>query len=579
MLTTTKWTGWRFLAVSTVSMILIQACMPAGPRALLEGESLFRARKYTQAIDKLRVATDLLPGDGRAWNYLGLASHYAGQTQMAVRAYQRALTCRPAPTAARFNLGCLYLEGNNLPAAMEELITYTQSEPKSAEGWLRLGVAQLRSRQYPAAESSFSLALQLNASLAEGWNGLGLIRSSRGSYREASNYFNAALRYAPNYPAALLNQAIVLHQYLKNRPQALLKYREYLAAAGNVENLNEVQAIVAQLDQELAPAIVTPPASNATPQMPTQTVFTAKSPLIRTQITTASKTSLPLSVAPGSTGTTTPPPATLTTIAVGPTPGKPVYTASLSTNLVRPAAGKTTAAPPRADISMAGEEPRSQKTPSPVTDVAMTKPSRALPPKSIEPGFESSKTISPKPPTSATSSPVLPGTGRYPYQRTLMLSAGNRDEAEAVYQTGLKEQKAGRVLSAIQAYQKAIQSDPSYFEAHHNLGALAFQAGDVSLSLYAYERALIVHPAATGTRYNFALALERANFLQDAAAELEKVLVAVPSDTRARLALANLYAQQLSQPLLARQHYEKLLAIDPQHPQAAAIRYWLAANR
>jgi len=60
--------------------------------------------------------------------------------------------------------------------------------------------------------------------------------------------------------------------------------------------------------------------------------------------------------------------------------------------------------------------------------------------------------------------------------------------------------------------------------------------------------------------------------------ELEKVIAASPQDARPQLVLANLYAQQLQQPLLARLHYEQVLKLDPQHPQAAAIRRWLALN-
>jgi hypothetical protein len=47
---------------------------------------------------------------------------------------------------------------------------------------------------------------------------------------------------------------------------------------------------------------------------------------------------------------------------------------------------------------------------------------------------------------------------------------------------------------------------------------------------------------------------------------------------RAHFALANLYSQQLGQPGKARAHYLRLLELDPQHPQATAVRYWLEAN-
>ena len=42
--------------------------------------------------------------------------------------------------------------------------------------------------------------------------------------------------------------------------------------------------------------------------------------------------------------------------------------------------------------------------------------------------------------------------------------------------------------------------------------------------------------------------------------------------------LANLYAQQLRQPKKAREHYERVLALRPSHPQADNIRSWLREN-
>ena len=101
---------------------------------------------------------------------------------------------------------------------------------------------------------------------------------------------------------------------------------------------------------------------------------------------------------------------------------------------------------------------------------------------------------------------------------------------------------------------------------------------DWKQALYAYEYALAILPDSADVRYNFALTLKQAGYLQDAAGELEKVLQKNPSETRAHLTLANLYAQQLAQKTLAREHYLKVLETNPRHPKSADIRYWLAAN-
>jgi len=59
---------------------------------------------------------------------------------------------------------------------------------------------------------------------------------------------------------------------------------------------------------------------------------------------------------------------------------------------------------------------------------------------------------------------------------------------------------------------------------------------------------------------------------------LEKIVTASPNEVRAHLALGNLCAQQLHDGLRARQHYLKVLELDPANPQATDIRFWLSSN-
>src|SRR5206468_13134745 len=66
--------------------------------------------------------------------------------------------------------------------------------------------------------------------------------------------FRAALHEQPRYTPALLNLAIVAHEYLNNRTFALQEYREYLALQPPPPNRDAVQQIAAQLDQELRPS-------------------------------------------------------------------------------------------------------------------------------------------------------------------------------------------------------------------------------------------------------------------------------------------------------------------------------------
>ena len=125
--------------------------------------------------------------------------------------------------------------------------------PNAAEGFLKLGATQLRTREPSAAEKSFNEALRLSPQNPEALNGLGLARLARGQAAEAAQCFEGALKQPGGYPPALLNLAIVAHQYLRDRPLALQKYREYLALKPTPANAEALAATVRQLEQELNP--------------------------------------------------------------------------------------------------------------------------------------------------------------------------------------------------------------------------------------------------------------------------------------------------------------------------------------
>jgi tetratricopeptide (TPR) repeat protein len=174
--------------------------------------------------------------------------------------------------------------------------------------------------------------------------------------------------------------------------------------------------------------------------------------------------------------------------------------------------------------------------------------------------------------------PKLPVFARYQYHPVVKPAAGNRAEAARFFAEGVEAHKRNRAGEALAAYQKAVAADPSFFDAQYNLGAVAYQIADWPGALSAYEQALIIAPADVNARYNFALTLQKANYPLDAANELDAILAAQPDDHSAHLALANLQAYSLAQPAKAREHYLKVLQLQPTHPQANLIRAWLLAN-
>ncbi len=178
----------------------------------------------------------------------------------------------------------------------------------------------------------------------------------------------------------------------------------------------------------------------------------------------------------------------------------------------------------------------------------------------------------PAPPPPAPARPTFP---RYVYQSPAVPAAGNTAEASRLVAQGVAAHKAGRVGEALADYSQAVQADPASFNAQYNLAVAAFDLADWPRSLAAYERALAIAPADTRARYGFALALERAGYPLDAAQQLDQVLAREPANVPAHLALANLYATKLGDRAKAQEHYEKVLALQPDHPQAGLIKRWL----
>lgn len=198
-------------------------------------------------------------------------------------------------------------------------------------------------------------------------------------------------------------------------------------------------------------------------------------------------------------------------------------------------------------------------------------------PSTIEPLPVDSTSASTRQSDEATA-PSSASVRRYAYRLPGKPVAGNRSKADPIFAEAVKAHRDGRLTLAMESYSKAIKLDPSFFEAHYNLGLAAYDSKDTAKSLSAYEAALSINPTSVNARYNFALALEQGGYFEDAALELAKLLEQNPDEARAHLSLASLYAEKLGQPALARPHYRKVLELEPQHPQAPAIRYWLAAN-
>jgi tetratricopeptide (TPR) repeat protein len=184
--------------------------------------------------------------------------------------------------------------------------------------------------------------------------------------------------------------------------------------------------------------------------------------------------------------------------------------------------------------------------------------------------------VEPKPVHIIPSAP--PTFPRYLYLSPSTPRRGDRVTAASAFNGARQFEQESRWADAMEWYRVATQSDPGWFEAQYNYGVIAYRQRNFPASLAAYEMALAIKPDSLDARYNFALALKAAGYELDAVNEMGKVAAANPTEVRAQLALGNLYAQQLHNTDRAREHYLKVLELDPRNAQANDIRFWLSAN-
>jgi tetratricopeptide (TPR) repeat protein len=537
------------------AVMALTGCRPPGASALLDGQELLDHGQYAQAIDELKTAASLLKTNAQAWNYLAVAYHEAGQPTNAVEAYRKALTLDQNLVEVHYNLGCLWLEQNRPDLAKAELTTFTLHRgEKSPEGWIKLGEAQLRLRDLAGAEKSFNQARQFDAQSPEALNGLGLIQMQRNRPAEAAQYFGGAVKAKPDYAPGILNLAIVAQSYLNSRQYALQRYQNYLALNPRPANWETVEAAARALEQELS----SPRVSAARPATPAQT----------TAQNNVAAGGSPRSVTPK----WVPPPMENSSAPVA---SAPAEVEQLSPEPVVRGANDNGAAATGTAPSVAESPKQKHGFFSRINPINLF---RGNPKTNAAPAAA----VAPPPQVRVASAesepPPVVVYSRYSYRTPEKPSDGDRGAAEKAFAAGSQAQQAGHLSEAAKDYKEAIAADPGYFDPYYNLGVVSARAGNLPQALVTYETALAIDPDSHDGRFNFALVLKQANYPVDAANELEKLVARFPNDPNVHYALASLYARQLHQLARAREHYQKVLKLDPTFSQASAIQDWLWAN-
>ncbi len=120
----------------------------------------------------------------------------------------------------------------------------------------------------------------------------------------------------------------------------------------------------------------------------------------------------------------------------------------------------------------------------------------------------------------------------------------------------------GQVDEAVAQYQKALEIDSNYVEAHYNLGNALFQKGQLDEAVIQFQKALEIDPNYVEAHYNLGNALFQKGQLDEAVIQFQKALEINPNDAEAHYNLGNALFQkgQLDE---AVDQFQKALKIDP----------------
>ncbi|MBU0728417.1 MAG: tetratricopeptide repeat protein [Proteobacteria bacterium] len=150
------------------------------------------------------------PQNPRPYNNLGLALAEAGNSDAAIKNYQKALVLKPSFVEAHNNLGIAL---KNMGIFDEAVLHFRQAlifNHNNAKAHNNLGSLLARQGNYTEALYHLREALRFDPQYAEASNNLGNLMQLLGRYDEAVQYYRQALRINPDYPSAQYNMGIAI---------------------------------------------------------------------------------------------------------------------------------------------------------------------------------------------------------------------------------------------------------------------------------------------------------------------------------------------------------------------------------
>ena len=526
-------------------------CKPPGVRALFKGEKLLHAGDTEAAVIEFEKAVRNLPQEWRAWNYLGLARHQAGDLSQAGEAYQEAMKnagerCNSPNDLSfvlYFNRGRLNLDRGHLADAQLQLHTFA-SQKQTFKSLFWLAEAFRQNGDMLQAEKTYLLALDKNNNSPVAHNRLGLVQLKLNNPVKAIARFQKALELQPKFDQAQLNLALTYHLYTP----ADYPNREVLALEAFKTYIKKISKPATGV-QKMMDALQAKLAQSAPPFDPSEN--TNKLELVRDF-----PSQFPVDPpAPVDTNSTVAFP--LTNLVAGLPSNEDTEAKAVSELHPSTKADDFSALPETEETSPSVDAPA-----LPVTEGK---------PKALQTTSLLGQSV-------PIVVPEMPGVARYKYLKPVRPEPKVVEDPrrlKALFEKAYHQYRIKEFDKAIAGYRHVLEIDPAHQQAYVNIAIAMQVAGSVKASLPEYEKALAINPLSQPAREGFASALNQSGFFIDAAVEFHKLSEVHRDNVPANLGLGVLYAQHLNRPDKAEYYYRRVLELNPQHTEAANIRRWL----
>ncbi|MBT4890430.1 MAG: tetratricopeptide repeat protein, partial [Rhodospirillales bacterium] len=142
------------------------------------------------------------PNQLDALNQLGEVARYAGEYEIAINLFSKALTIDPNISGVHFNLGRTFSELDKPDEAIFHYCAAIDRNPNFTEAYINLGSIFYNLEKYDKAVVNFTKAISINPDIAEAYNNLGMSYRIQGKLDDAILNYQKAVNVKPDFAGA-----------------------------------------------------------------------------------------------------------------------------------------------------------------------------------------------------------------------------------------------------------------------------------------------------------------------------------------------------------------------------------------